>query len=237
MTTQLFPTATFQSAANGSIAVAESFFGCGSNELEQTRRAWQAVGVNATQPQLKINGGGSVQCTDNYDTEFVLEACWRYGASYWWTVPSQFTTQVSGNGNSVLRVTVPAYYTGAVNISVYAAINGFAPQQLATTIEGMTCGGGQSLMGNNANSTFKKQFSLSPNPTSEIVILNVPNELNNAIFDAEVYNTLGQLVYSKKISGFSNQLEVADLPKGLYNIVLKSPSNKEIIFSTKLTKI
>jgi Zn-dependent metalloprotease len=236
LTTQLTSSATFQSAVNGALAVAESFFGCGSNELEQTRRAWQAVGVITPQPQLRVNGGGGVQCTDNYDTEFVLEACWRYGATYWWTVPSQFTTQLSGSGNNVLRVTIPAYYTGSINISVYAAINGFAPQQLVTTVEGISCGG-PNLMGNNANLTLRKQFSLSPNPTSGIVSLDLPNKFSNAIFDSEVYNALGQLVYSKKISGSSNQLEVADLPKGLYNVVVKNASNKEIIFSTKFTKI
>ena len=92
------------------------------------------------------------------------------------------------------------------------------------------------LIGSN-NPTLKKQFSLSPNPTSGIVSLNIPNELSNAIFDAEVYNTLGQLVYSKRVGGFSNRLEIAELPKGLYNVVIKSSSNKKIIFSTKLTKI
>ena len=65
----------------------------------------------------------------------------------------------------------------------------------------------------------------------------MPSELSNAILDAEIYNSLGQKVFTKRISSNNTQLEIADLPKGFYNVLLKNLSNKEIIFSTKLTKI
>ncbi len=47
--------ATYQSAANGAVSWAESMYGCSSFELEQTRLAWQAVGINTPQPQLILN--------------------------------------------------------------------------------------------------------------------------------------------------------------------------------------
>jgi hypothetical protein len=67
--------------------------------------------------------------------------------------------------------------------------------------------------------------------------LNIPDTFSDAILEVELYNSLGQKVYKKVVNSYDNKLQVADLPKGLYNVVLKSPSNKETIFSTKLTKI
>lgn len=236
LTTQLFSSATFQNAANGAVAIAESFYGCASNELEQTRRAWQAVGVNTPQPQLSINGGGDV-CSEYYDTQVTLEGCWRFGTNYWWTVPSQFVSWTSGTGNNTLTITVPAHYQGAINLSVYAAVNGSAPQTVPITINAFDCGGPAIIGGGNTNQSLKKQFILSPNPTTGIVNLSLPSEFTNAILEAEIYNALGQKVYGRRVGGNDNQLEISELPKGIYNVVLKNLSNKEIIFSSKLTKI
>ena len=164
LTTQLFPAATFQNSANGAVAIAESFYGCASNELEQTRRAWQAVGVNTPQPQLNITGAGDV-CSEYYDTQITLEGCWRFGTNYWWTVPSQFASSTSGTGNNILTFTIPAHYQGTVNLSVYAAVNGSPPQNIPISINAFDCGGPAIIGNSNSDQSLKTQFSLSPNPS------------------------------------------------------------------------
>ncbi len=81
LTTQLFSGALYQDAANGATAAAEALYGCGSFELEQTRLAWQAVGVNPPQPQLNLFGQTNI-CSESYfDTYINFDACWRFGTN------------------------------------------------------------------------------------------------------------------------------------------------------------
>lgn len=96
--------------------------------------------------------------------------------------------------------------------------------------------GGQYSAKLNSHLTQANQFTLSPNPTSDIVNIILPNGINNVIFDAELYNSLGQLVYKKRITDSDNRLEISELPKGFYTVVLRNSSDKKVVFSNKLTK-
>ena len=237
MVFQLQPGATFQAAANGAVAFARNYYGCASFELEQTRRAWQAVGINTLEPQIMLNGTNAL-CSDyNNDTNISFDACWRYGANFTWTYPSQYTGVAYGTGDNTLTLTIPAQDHGQIDVTVTGLVNGITQSQTMTVFI-TNCGDNNPLFTvRNSNKPQSAQFTLSPNPTSEFVDIVLPNNLKNAIFDAEVYNTLGQLMYKKRIDNTNNRLEIAELAKGFYTVILKTPSDKKITFSSKFTKI
>ena len=236
LTTQLFSGALYQDAANGATAAAEALYGCSSFELEQTRLAWQAVGVNPPQPQLNLFGQTNV-CSESYfDTYINFDACWRFGTNYTWSYPSQFNGTTYGNGNSTLALTIPANENGYFQITVTGNFNGIVQTQ-SLWLSVSNCGGQYYSVKPNTHLTQSNQFTLSPNPTSDIVNITLPNGINNAIFDAELYNSLGQLVYKRKITNSDNRLEISELPKGFYNVILRNTSDKKVVFTNKLTKM
>lgn len=236
LTTQLTSNSNFQAAANGATAAAEALYGCNSFELEQTRLAWQAVGVNPPQPQLNLFGQTNI-CSESYfDTYINFDACWRFGTNYTWSYPSQFSGTTYGNGNSTLALTIPANENGYFQITVTGNFNGIVQTQ-SLWLSVSNCGGQYYSVKPNTHLTQSNQFTLSPNPTSDIVNITLPNGINNAIFDAELYNSLGQLVYKRKITNSDNRLEISELPKGFYNVILRNTSDKKVVFTNKLTKM
>jgi hypothetical protein len=66
---------------------------------------------------------------------------------------------------------------------------------------------------------ISKLFKIYPNPTSYLLNIELDNP-KNAIFidktEIGIYNLMGQLKKTIKLTGFKGQIYVNDLPKGLY---------------------
>jgi hypothetical protein len=63
-------------------------------------------------------------------------------------------------------------------------------------------------------------FVLTPNPSTDFIsFMSGSSDLNREVF---IYNTIGECVLRKKISGSDESLEVAGLPNGLYLIKFRN---------------
>jgi hypothetical protein len=79
--------------------------------------------------------------------------------------------------------------------------------------------------------TVKSNFGFYPNPTSEIVTLNVKN-VNNAELTLNIYNLTGTLVKSEILEQNNHQLNIGDLNNGVYMVEIQSKDfteNKRLI--------
>jgi serine protease AprX len=80
---------------------------------------------------------------------------------------------------------------------------------------------------------FNIEVKVSPNPTKDILNINLPQEKAGQLYDFEMYNMLGQIVLVKnKVLGNSN-FDLTNLKTGVY--LTKIIFNKEI-FTIKLMK-
>ncbi len=175
-------------------------------------------------------------CSDyNNDISIAFSACWRYGANFTWTYPSSYSGSTGGNGDNTLLITIPAQDYGSIDVTATGVLNGVSQSQ-NVTVWIYNCGNQYSVK-SNSSLTNVSQFTLSPNPTSDFVTIVLPRELDNVSFDAELHNSLGQLIYKKKVTQSERQLDIAHLPKGFYNVILRNPSDKKVVFTNKLTKI
>lgn len=64
-------------------------------------------------------------------------------------------------------------------------------------------------------------FNLYPNPASKIVTLNIENT-NNSNLTINIYNSIGALVKSEKLTQNQQQINVEDLGNGIYMVEIKS---------------
>ncbi len=64
-------------------------------------------------------------------------------------------------------------------------------------------------------------FSLSPNPASNIVTLNIDNR-NNADLTLNIYNVIGELVRSDLLKQNQQKINIGDLNNGIYIVEIKS---------------
>lgn len=84
---------------------------------------------------------------------------------------------------------------------------------------------------NSINTNFSN-FNLSPNPTSDFVNLNY-NFSSNTLVKIELFNDLGEVVFSRISEGFSDginstNLDIKPFPSGNYNIKISPVNNPEI---------
>lgn len=78
-----------------------------------------------------------------------------------------------------------------------------------------------SVLGTNYN--VVSPFRIYPNPASEVLQIQTSKE----DYDIKIFNLVGQLVYSKAHNDGLQQLDIKNLPKGLYLIEMKSVSFTE----------
>ncbi len=79
--------------------------------------------------------------------------------------------------------------------------------------------------------TFKDNYSIYPNPASDIVTFNI-NSTNNANFAINIYNINGSLVKSEILKQNQRQINIGDLCNGVYMVEIKSKDwteNKRLI--------
>ncbi|MDP2363668.1 MAG: T9SS type A sorting domain-containing protein, partial [Ignavibacteria bacterium] len=84
----------------------------------------------------------------------------------------------------------------------------------------------------NENALENATFSIYPNPATEILNVSFINKVNNkqnSIQQVLIFNTIGQLV--KKVELFQpQQINISDLPCGLYFVRLPNYFNKTLKF-------
>ncbi|MDQ3049748.1 MAG: glycosyl hydrolase family 18 protein [Bacteroidota bacterium] len=73
----------------------------------------------------------------------------------------------------------------------------------------------------------EKLFSVFPNPTSELLYFNMNNKLSIQK-NIRIYNTLGEIVFSKSVTGENETINISNLPNGIYYIILDN-YRKQII--------
>lgn len=91
-------------------------------------------------------------------------------------------------------------------------------------------GVGKILLGLNDEKNLLSEIELFPNPSNEFINLNV-NLDNKTLINFEVYNTMGQNLFSKNLntSSLQEKINVAKYPKGLYYIKLSAEGKQKII--------
>jgi hypothetical protein len=67
-------------------------------------------------------------------------------------------------------------------------------------------------------------FTVSPNPGNGMINLHLKNE-NQQESDIEILNTLGEIVFSKKLNSLSLAIDISDLPGGIYFINVVNGKN------------
>jgi len=73
----------------------------------------------------------------------------------------------------------------------------------------------------------RNDFSLFPNPASDLAVIQFNEPLVNA--RVELVNMLGASVFKKQVSGNKINLELEQLPRGVYYVKIQENSNKELI--------
>jgi len=70
----------------------------------------------------------------------------------------------------------------------------------------------------NINDFSEHNIQIFPNPTNSILTITFPLQYMNDFNHIEIYNTLGELVYSQKIHSLQNQITInlSDLSEGIY---------------------
>lgn len=66
-----------------------------------------------------------------------------------------------------------------------------------------------------------KSFNLYPNPSSDIVTLNIDNA-NCTDLTLNIYNVTGNLVKSEMLKQYKRQINIGDLSNGIYEVEIKS---------------
>jgi len=68
-------------------------------------------------------------------------------------------------------------------------------------------------------------LTIYPNPTSGKCILRLDNSISNAITTIEVFNVLGEKVYSINHSTNTPEIDLSDCPSGVYTLQVKTSQN------------
>ena len=71
----------------------------------------------------------------------------------------------------------------------------------------------------------KADFYIYPNPSNGIVNVSLAS---NEKYNATLFNTLGQKIYSKSIGNANSTLDFTSLPKGIYMLELKSDNFRTV---------
>ncbi|MBR9860927.1 T9SS type A sorting domain-containing protein [bacterium] len=70
-------------------------------------------------------------------------------------------------------------------------------------------------------------WSAYPNPATDFVNISISRDYNFADFTVNIYNAMGQVVYSAPMTSFNSQINLGLIKsKGLYNIELIDPKNR-----------
>jgi hypothetical protein len=79
---------------------------------------------------------------------------------------------------------------------------------------------------NGIKETKSSTIAIYPNPASDIITLNIDN-INNAGLTLNIYNVIGTLVKSETLGQNQRQINIADLPNGVYFATIKSNNTRK----------
>jgi hypothetical protein len=215
----------YADARVGSIAAARIIFGRCSNQEVQTTNAWREVGVGTsfTRPCVHINGTEEICLGDPYHFPVSYEAVDVAGATFTWSIPTQWNTTLSGTGNNTLTLNSfpsPPYLPYTFTLSVTSSLGGNSTIDIVvadceTHHEGQLQNPDISVVAESLKTKALKidemtSIKIAPNP--------VTSHLNIQMVDvgeAYLYNTNGILVLQQSISQ-NTRLNLNDLPTGSY---------------------
>lgn len=84
-----------------------------------------------------------------------------------------------------------------------------------------------------SNDNFEKlDFSFSPNPSKDYIVINLNNKFTENII-VEIYNEIGQICKTSNLN-HNNKIEINNLPCGIYIIKIKAENE---ILTKKFIKI
>ncbi len=133
-------------------------------------------------------------------------------------LPESVLPFITSNSTIQFHVSAPGFTGGKITFND-ASDPEFAPVLNLVYDEGAT---------SSANNFSKKDFALYPNPSSDIVRIEIPDE---QIHYAEIFNMLGQSILKNEIS--DNTLNIASLPPGIFIINIATEKG---MYSKRLMK-
>ena len=83
------------------------------------------------------------------------------------------------------------------------------------------------------NDNSEKLFSVFPNPASDFLHFNNSNHLNSPT-TIRIYNTLGEIVFSKVVARESETINISNFPNGIYFLRITNAMGQQS--QTKLVK-
>ena len=222
----------YQDARDGAINSARILYGCGSNELLQTWRAWNAVGLATPMPAPLIETNLIYQCET--DQTASITPCWFQGATYSWSNLSAVGGVVSGVNNNTLTFNIKTVKNATVTLTATFQGN---TVNIPISIRVIKCTGGQILLRNpnNSGNSNYPVFSISPNPTYEMVNIDLKDSNDEGVYKVNVVNSVGQVMKVETLKQSQNQINLAGLANGLYNIVIYDSAG-DIKQSSKIIK-
>ncbi|MBL7932719.1 MAG: SBBP repeat-containing protein [Bacteroidia bacterium] len=151
--------------------------------------------------------GPTIACIGSADNTYSVPAI--SGAdSYVWEGPSDWTI--------IPNVYIMAATPGSSGVFTLTAFNGCGasvPQTISVTVADCT-----GLMENSLNT----EITLYPNPTQGLfnIVSSVEQELT-------IFNTIGQIVFAKKLNSGNNQIDAGNLAAGVYVLRLKTGTDSK----------
>ena len=95
------------------------------------------------------------------------------------------------------------------------------------------CHGGTGIGTGRGLEMEAQSFKIMPNPTSDLLNLNTPNL--DEVYTLRLVNMMGQVVMKMKNISGDQQLDLSEIPVGVYHVVLSKES--KIIWTEKVVKI
>jgi bacillolysin len=201
----------YQDARDGAINSARILYGCGSNELLQTWRAWNAVGLATPMPAPSIPTNLIYQC--EIDQTASITPCWFQGATYNWSNIASVGGVVSGN-----TLTFNIQTVKAKTVTLTATFQG-TTFSIPIFIKVYSCSGNP-LLRTPKVSNNGIVFSISPNPTSEKVNVDLKDINDEGVYKVSIVNSVGQVMKNETLIQYQNQISLSGLANGLYNIII-----------------
>jgi bacillolysin len=233
LTNFLGENSNYQDARNGAINAARILFGSCSNELLQTWRAWNAVGLPSPPPTPVIDGITNICLDHNFATNPIsLSVCGVQGMTFTWSIPSGIGAFQNGNNLEIFD----APSAGNHIIDLFFTLDGITGSvQFIFSVQ--DCSGGPLLKAPKIQTNFGviNNIKAYPNPTNDVIYLDLPIKEIDANYTLKLINTLGQVSLSQKVGFLTNKIDIHMLSNGIYNIILQDETGK-IKYSSKIVK-
>jgi bacillolysin len=206
----LTQSSNFFDARISSINAATQLFGSCSIEVQQTAKAWAAVGVGSTSvcpPSISPSSPyGSVVCVNNPQYPYELFASEVPGATFTWSYPSNWSVQIVGN--QLIINNFGAIYNGE---SAVVSATSSSGQVGSIQIVFADCSNDPLLKTKISSSNLK--ISLFPNPATDLLSFKSNVKKEGKI---DIYDSIGRLMFTKKIGANENFVDVSTLKNGIY---------------------